>query len=165
MAQSFKLDKWIWTDADFSEMSWHDVRIHAMAFVIHESEFTYELVFDIDYIHKWVCSGTEGGTCRFWIAPATLVFERVHSVEMELAGNTVGIVILELKCQQAPSGRSTDIPRDFVWTLDCLEGSIRFHASGYKQFCREQPELLSQQSLDLKSRGLSFARERRDPLA
>jgi hypothetical protein len=143
-------------------MGWHDVRIHAMAYVVHESDFIYELVLDIDYIHKWVCPETEGAACQFWISPATLVFEGAHTVEMDTAGNTLGIVILELKREQTPSNRSADVPRDFVWTLDCVEGSIRFHASGYKQYCRKQPQLLPQQSLDLKLRGLSFARVRTD---
>lgn len=32
MADKFELDKWVWTEADFEQMAWHDVRIRAIHF-------------------------------------------------------------------------------------------------------------------------------------
>jgi hypothetical protein len=32
MKHEYKIEKWIWTEADFDVMGWHDSQIHAMAF-------------------------------------------------------------------------------------------------------------------------------------
>ena len=50
MKQEYKLEKWIWTEADFDVMGWHDSQIHATAFFPED----FELVLDIDYIFDWV---------------------------------------------------------------------------------------------------------------
>jgi hypothetical protein len=50
MAEKYELEKWVWSEADFEEMVWHDARIHAIAFLPDSFEF----VLDIDYILRWV---------------------------------------------------------------------------------------------------------------
>jgi hypothetical protein len=52
--------------------------------------------------------------------------------------------------------------RAWRWKIECQEGEISFWSSGYKQFIRRKPILSSSQSLDLKTRGISFERGRAD---
>lgn len=50
----------------------------------YEKETTrFKLLFDIDYIFKWV-GPEEDGYYRFWISPATLIFENVYDVNIDL---------------------------------------------------------------------------------
>ena len=60
-------------------MGWHDSRIHAVAFLTEK----FELAFDIDYILRWV-QPSEDEYHRFWVAPATLVFENIHEVKFDI---------------------------------------------------------------------------------
>ena len=74
MAEEYELDKWIWTEADFEQMGWHDARIHAIAFLTE----TFEFALDIDYILQWV-EPAEGETYyKFWVAPP-LSFSRMST--------------------------------------------------------------------------------------
>ncbi len=50
--KQYILEKSIWTDLDFENMGWHDSRIHSVAFGEN-----FELIFDIDYIFKWLSVG------------------------------------------------------------------------------------------------------------
>jgi hypothetical protein len=80
MKQEYAVEKWIWTEADFEVMGWHDSQIHAMAFFPEE----FELVFDIDYIFEWIDPQPNETYYKFWIAPATLVFKNIHDVEFDI---------------------------------------------------------------------------------
>jgi hypothetical protein len=48
--QQYTIQKPVWTEADFEQMGWHDVHIHAVAF----RPEIFELWLDIDYIFGWV---------------------------------------------------------------------------------------------------------------
>ena len=50
MTESFQPEKWIFTEADYESMGWHDSNIHAISFLPE----TFELVLDIDYILQWI---------------------------------------------------------------------------------------------------------------
>ena len=71
-------EKWLWTDADFEQMGWHDVHIHGFAFG------AYTLTFDIDYTFRWVDPAPGETYYRFWLSPATLVFDDVSDVQLDL---------------------------------------------------------------------------------
>jgi hypothetical protein len=75
------MTKWMWTEADFEQLNWHDCKIHAMAFVAEEN-FQHEFVLDVDYIFEWVC---ETALIHFWMSPATLVFE--HYSDLRFLGD------------------------------------------------------------------------------
>src|SRR3712207_2867226 len=75
----FTLDKWIWSDADFDQMGWHATWVHAFAAIPE----TYEVIFDIDYILRWMPPVPPKDNYAFWVAPATLVFENVWNVEVQ----------------------------------------------------------------------------------
>ena len=72
--------KQILTEKDFDSISWHDSTIRAIAFSSKE----YKLVFDIDYIMEWVDAKLPDGKYKFWIAPATLTFENVFNIKLDM---------------------------------------------------------------------------------
>src|SRR4051812_26329180 len=78
--QPFTLGKPVWTEADFEQMGWHDVHIHAVAF----RPEIFELWLDIDYLFTWVDPQGAETHYSFWVAPATLVFTNVHSLRFDL---------------------------------------------------------------------------------
>lgn len=73
------LDKALWTDADFALMGWHDATVHAIAFNADDDHA--ELVLDVDYIVRWIDPQPPSKYFSFLVAPATLVFENVWSLE------------------------------------------------------------------------------------
>lgn len=139
-------EKWVWTEADFEQMSWHDCKIHAMAFVA-EANFQHEFVLDVDYIFEWVYGDD---LIHFWISPATLVFENYNDL-----------------CFAGENFRYYDDPQidqifrvEDHWKIATVTGgSIEFSATGFKQYIRRAPALINHQILSLKERGgLSFDR-------
>ncbi|GAA0933692.1 hypothetical protein GCM10009554_19130 [Kribbella koreensis] len=50
------LSKATWTDADFSDMGWHDCRVHAVSIGEYEDDALppARLLLDLDYIVRWV---------------------------------------------------------------------------------------------------------------
>jgi hypothetical protein len=161
MSDSYELDKWTWTETDFSRMGWHDCHIHAIAFVPDQFEF----VLDIDYIFQWV-NPQPGEACfKFWVAPATLVFENVCNIVFDL--KTDGGVEVESLIREAPQRphNAEHIGRELEWRwiFECQEGSISFQSVGYKQYVRAMPQLTQHQILTLETRGgITFLRGRAD---
>ena len=80
MHQEYELEKWVWTEEDFERMGWHDSRIYALAF----SPETFELLLDIDYIFQWINPEPGETFYKFWVAPATLIFENVSDVDFDI---------------------------------------------------------------------------------
>lgn len=157
MAEEYKLDKWVWTEADFEQMGWHDAHIYAFAFVPEEFEF----VLDIDYILEWVHPAPGETYFKFWVAPATLVFENVNELLIDLEPHS-GIEIQDLKREDAQLPRNAEyINRntEWRWVLDCLAGEISLRSIGYKQYFRRAPVFGTAQMLGLEGRGgFSFHR-------
>lgn len=151
----YQLNKTLFTEDDFDEMGWHDNQIHAIAFgPVH-----YELSFDIDYIFKWEqpLPGEKG--YRFWISPATLVFENVYDLKIEQPyPYYAGLTMMDIYREEMEKERAWPVDKKvWKWTLDCLEASWVFSATGYRQFIRRKPVLLDQQRLEYDQRhGYSF---------
>src|SRR6266550_2747235 len=82
------LDRALWTDADFEAMGWHDATVHAIGF--DQDEESARLLFDIDYIVRWIDPVPPSEYYSFLIAPATLVFENVWNVEAEVTTQNAG---------------------------------------------------------------------------
>src|SRR5262245_6966863 len=143
----YKIEKWVWSEADYEQMGWHDARIHAIAF-LGES---FELMLDIDYILKWIEPGPTETYYRFWIAPATLVFQNVHDLRVDLEP-FMGVEIQDLNREhpQKPEN-AEDAGRDteWRWTIETHEGEISLSSSGYTQYLRREPIHSEQISLDL----------------
>jgi hypothetical protein len=162
MIDEYEMEKWIWTDADFEKMGWHDSQIYAFAFL---SE-TYEFVLDIDYILRWVHPAPEETYFQFWVSPATLVFENAGDIKFDLEtlyGN--GVEIQDVHRQnprilEAGLAAGTNMWR---WVIEAQEGEISLDATGYKQFFRKKPSFHQEQTLELRIRsGISFHRGRLD---
>lgn len=157
MSREYQLEKWVWTEADFDRMGWHDCPIHGISTV---SEFSdrLELLLDLDYIFEWINQGA-GRPLAFRVAPATLVFENVYSLRMDIDSRQAGLNLDELR-REGEEHAPDETTRYWRWNLDLHEGNIRFLSSGFRQYVRKQPVLAQgRQLLDLKSRGgVSFDR-------
>lgn len=155
--QPFTLERPVWTEADFEQMGWHDVHIHAIAF----RPETFELWLDIDYIFSWV--DPQGGETyySFWVSPATLVFTNVHSLKFDLESYNGDLSLQGIKRSEPCATHNAEFltkETEWLWLLDCNEGEIAFRSVGFLQFTRRPPVLLQAQRLTLDERGgISFA--------
>ncbi len=148
------VEKWIWTDADFEKMGWHDNKLHGIARYEKvdrdeeegsEGHFSpIELLLDIDYILKWVTSEPRW---QWWVAPSTLVFDNVHDFEMKWGpGFRWEISDIVREPAKYPSGRD-------CWKWEIYGTGIVFLAEGYKQYIRRKPVLMQFQYLTWEERG------------
>ena len=152
MADILKLEKTIWTDADFDKMSWHDNPIYA--FSINDN---FELLLDIDYIFKWVHAGKKH--FNFWMSPCTLIFENVYDIKFESANTQLTIDFINKQDPQKPKN-SDHIGREweYDWDIVMVGGEMCFKSVGYKMFVRREPILSRYQKLsELQRGGISFA--------
>lgn len=151
MAKVYKLEKEIWTEADFENMDWHDNTIHAFAY-----SKTGEFLLDIDYIFEWIEPKEEKDRYyKYWIAPCTLIFENAADVVFDMG--------MSLPHHRKIDGISTDAPEQpeagtaYNWLIETTNGEIAFKATGYKQYVRQQPRLLLANELEMDVRGgISF---------
>src|SRR5688572_22325516 len=130
-SKEYKLEKSIWTDADFENMDWHDNPIHAIAFTDN-----FELLLDIDYIFDWVSKRKE---YIFWISPCTLVFENVYDLTFEIGPITPGLTIDFVTKENPQKPTNSDfINRDteFDWIIATQEGTMKFKSVGFTQYVR-----------------------------
>jgi hypothetical protein len=151
-------DKWIWDETDFDSMSWHDNRVHAIAF---DSD-TYEFALDLDFITKW-CDPPEGQNhFTFFVAPASMMFENPSNIAIDLTiGNIYVLFISEISRTYL---RRTPNDKYNVWKYDIEfhhTGHISLEATGFKLYLRTSPMQTSSQHLSAEQRGgVSFNRER-----
>jgi hypothetical protein len=151
MPQSHDLAKAVWTHQDFEVMGWHDAHLYCFT-VLPE---TFELLFDIDSIVKWVKPTPPEEYFKFWIAPATLVFDDAQNIKVLVEmGPLYELQILDISRTPVP-----DKPGDWHWLICLTAGEITFDATGYTQYFRKEPAFSEAQSLGLDRRGgVSFDR-------
>jgi hypothetical protein len=151
MPEKYELKQWIWSDVEFENMGWHDCVIHATCFPRGD---TFDLVFDIDYILKWIQPIAPSKYFSFWVAPATLVFENVADIKFDFATcNDMEIDSIE---REKPSSLTPNYiyrDKEWLWTISCHRGEIVFRSTGYKQFIRSAPVLTNACSLEFDARG------------
>lgn len=153
--QQYVLEKTIWSDVDFEVMGWKDAHIHAIA-TIPES---FELLLDIDYVVRWVDPTPPDDYFTFWVAPATLVFNNVHDVEVHLESQTGEFSICSINRSDEQATQNKKLT-DWLWKIDTYEDSLSFRATGYQQYFRTQPILTQSQRLNFDLRnGISFKRD------
>ncbi|RYY84391.1 MAG: hypothetical protein EOO15_19480 [Chitinophagaceae bacterium] len=147
-SNTYQLEKSLWTEEDFETMGWHDCHIHAISFGEN-----FDLLFDIDYIFKWV---THKSPFDFWVSPCTLVFENVYDIVFDLNFSTGGLDIADIY-KEGPNvpRNAAHIGREleYTWKIELQEGAIQFKSVGYKQFVRRLPVFQKEQYLDLSERG------------
>ncbi|HEX8598842.1 MAG TPA: hypothetical protein VF952_10050 [Chloroflexia bacterium] len=144
---TYEIEKLVWTGADFDEMSWHDVHVHAFRLITE----TGEVCFDIDYIFQWVVPVPPDNSYKFWVAPATLIFE--NSSDVELYWNALGLFELDGISRSEEVVHSTGTS-SWLWTLaGAIGGDASLRARGYRMYVRKPPVLISEQHLTLEERG------------
>jgi len=144
------LSKSVWSDADFEEMGWHDATVHGL-YVQETDDVLPRLLFDLDYIVQWVHPARGEKHFRFWISPATLVFEGVWDLEGDFGfkGEVPDLEIDALH-RLEPDDEHRDLP---LWHVQGHAFDLRFRASGYRQYLRRAPRLVSRTSLLPRERG------------
>jgi hypothetical protein len=152
--EEFMLEKTVWDDNDFSIMGWHDATLWAM--MANPPDF--EFLIDLDYIFKWVNPKPWETYFKFWVAPATMMFENVHDVKINIESSQGIIEIADLLREnphRTPNGKFTA----HTYRFECQEGEISLIATGFKMFVRRMPELLEKQRYELAQRqGIGFSR-------
>ncbi|WBA40762.1 hypothetical protein [Hymenobacter canadensis] len=141
MSPSYQLEKWIWTEADYEQMGWHDARIYAV-------QFGKDISFDIDYIFQWV-QADKDDYFSFWVAPATLIFtEATHvALTMDFRPNQE-LEIEDIRRESSAAGVTE-------WHLETHQGDIIITAEGFRQVIRRPPTLQVGQQIISEERGAS----------
>ena len=140
LMETYCLEKWIWTEADFENMGWHDATIYAM-------KLNGDLSFDIDYIFKWNQPEAEYFQFTFFVAPCTLTFKNIQTLSFELSqplyDNRMEIQDIELEIRDDKHS----------YTVITQQGHISFSASGFIQTVRMHPSFQLRQTIDYDERG------------
>lgn len=144
MENQYQIEKWIWNQNDFEQMGWHDNTIWAIS-------FDDDIKFDLDYIFKWVHPGEGGGSFRFWISPATLIFRNPSKFKVEMQTDFVnGLEIADMD-KLFLNGKTSYI-------IKAQEGRIEIQTDEFQQIIRRPPTLQISQSLTKMERGpISFS--------
>lgn len=96
-ANIFTLEKSIWTEADFENMGWHDATIYGLTFEKTDSNWTGDLLLDIDYIFKWVPNCLPENSFNFWVSPCTLIFKEAFKLDININTHDFSIEGLEIE--------------------------------------------------------------------
>ncbi len=140
---------------DYEQMTWHDCKIHAIAFGMNE----YEMAFDIDYILSWVKPHKNSKSFRFTVSPATIIFKNVYDLSCDIPTTDIVIDSIERANPIKPKNAAyIDGQLEYDWIISTSNGDISFKAVGYVQYLRQAPIETNNQSLSLLERGgISFA--------
>ncbi|MEG4110148.1 hypothetical protein QUA04_29385 [Microcoleus sp. S13_C5] len=122
LKMDYKLEKQVWTDADFEQMGWHDCNVYKI-------RLTDDLELDIDYILQWNKPDLEGLPFTFWVAPATLVFKSVQQLTFDF----------DIGFENAFEIEDIEKEEGGQWTIITGQGDIQFRAEGYEQYIRQEP--------------------------
>lgn len=162
MPNEYEMEKWVWTDADFQQISWHDSPIYAFAFLAGSNEF----VLDIDYILRWVQPTQDEAHFNFGVFPATLVFENACDIKFDLKtryGIRIDIQKIDRRNPKVFEAGFLAGTNEWHWVIEAQEGEISLDATGYKQFFRKKPFFQREQTLESDNRNrVSFYRGRFD---
>ena len=110
------------------------------------------LLFDLDYIVRWVHPTGGDNIFTFWIAPATLVFEGAWSISGQLGPLHEAMEIADIHRLDA-----SDNNPDPLWHIEGQNFDLQLRAAGYTQFLRLPPQNMPRQVLTSDERsGISF---------
>jgi hypothetical protein len=157
--ENYKLEKEIWNEKDFTEMGWHDSRIHGFAIEKNYDEFTADLVFDIDYIFNWVHPVDPEKYFSFWIAPCTLIFKETFNLSMNIETGMTEFEF-EISDLHLKTKSETEDGNIYDWDLELQQGNITFKSKGFEQIVRQKPIHVKEQVIEMEKRGgISFSRD------
>jgi hypothetical protein len=142
-------------------MGWHDSYIYGLTIEKGENNWTADLLFDIDYIFKWIHPVPPVQTFTFWIAPCTLIFKETFDLQMNFAADGGCLDFLEIADHYLT--RKTEQEKNkyiYEWTIELQQGQIMLKSYGFEQIVRQRPIHVGQQILTLEERGgISFSRK------
>ena len=150
------------TDAAFDTLSWHDCHLWGLALRPGDpdvGDWRSDLILDIDFIVEWLCE--PGGTVRFRVAPADLVFHGVTDLRLHVdcdEGYQAALHPLSIDGIERAPVRDQHVYLDrpyYRWTvrLNWPSGStIDFGAVGFTQTLRADPVVTDQQALPAAAR-------------
>ena len=153
--EAHSLEKAVWTDADFDVMGWHDATVHGIAF--EESDDRSALLIDLDYVVRWIEPEPPSKYFSFLVAPATLVFENVWSLNGDVSAPRTLLEIADVHRLEAETDRQQNagVRR---WRIEGQGFELRFLAAGFHQHFRALPRRSRSQRLSPDQRGgISFA--------
>ena len=146
------------TEADYQAMSWHDDCLYGISLRPPDpsvDDWRSDLLLEIDHIVEWVCDPE--GTCRFWVAPAEIVFHGVTDLSIKIdwgrtdRRQTVSAASIHSIERERLADQQVYLDRPYYsWAIDLnwpKEGTITFGAWGYTQRLRGEPVLCDQQQL------------------
>jgi hypothetical protein len=136
----YELEKWTWTEKDFEQMGWHDATIYGL-------RLTENLELDIDYILQWNQPDIEGFQFTFWVAPATLVFEKPIDLTFELTQS------FDDKWFEIDDIEMEKVDSKNIWTIITQQGNISFKADTFRQIIKKRPSFQLGQSIPYDERG------------
>lgn len=155
MSNFFHLHKFLWTEADFEQMNWRAASVYAFAFLPKRAEF----VLDIDYILQRIEQPESQPS--FMVAPATLIFENVWDLKIELEPD-MQIEIFNIERSEPRNPKNPELLNraiEWKWIIKTNQGEISLRSTGYKQHFKGMPVFGREKSLDLDLRGgFSFSR-------
>ena len=159
--EQYILEKNIWTQDDFEVMVWHDANIYGMIIEKDEEQWQANLIFDIDYIFKWVHPVPPQEYFLFWVAPCTLIFKEVYDVKIKIDYRGGAFDLLEISDLTLVSKHEQETGVViYEWQMGLQEGDIRFKSLGFDQIVRKAPVYTNSQVLILEERGgVSFSKQ------
>jgi hypothetical protein len=124
----------IWTDKDYSEMSWHDNIIHSISF----PKVDLDLRICLDYILEWKLN-SDTNKYQFVVAPAIIEFYNVLHLSILLSfGEYTGLYIDEIiRKNERISSNGKYCIYDYVIVTD--RGKIKFNSTGFQQKLTDEP--------------------------
>jgi hypothetical protein len=155
-----ELEKAVWTDDDFERMGWHDATVHGIGFVEGEKPWLGRLLLDIDYIVDWLAPHPSSSTFSFQVAPATLVFEEVIGISLNLSAESVtfGVALQILGIHRSLAKAKALTPTHFEYRIRGVDFELHFAAARFHQYLRARPIPSHRQMLSAAQRGQpSFA--------
>ena len=153
--EPFELEKNIWTENDFEQMGWHDCSIHALAIDsdAYDDFVKCVLLFDIDYIFKWVLT-EDKSHYYFWVAPSTLIFTEVTDLKFQYASGTSFLPELEISNISRKEKIYENGYKSWHWQIELVgDNFISFDSTGYKQIIKRTPSYMNRQVFTRTERG------------
>lgn len=127
-----------WETADFDEMSWRDVSVHALRIVENDPKTgAAELILDVDYIVEWRC-GVGSNDFSFLVAQAILQFHSVTDLQIAVDYATQTIAVGAFTIHEIRRERITYRTgySSFSWdiALNSPDGRLAFKSPGFTQY-------------------------------
>ena len=121
--ETYELEKPIWTEDDFEITGWHNAKVRAML----ANPDLREYLMDLDYIFEWAHFKDGSNHFKFWVFPATMVFENTYNVKIDTESQQGEIQVADLHMENAHKARNGKFT-EYTFRFECQEGEITLRA-------------------------------------